>query len=200
MSKAQKIAKKIEGTKRFALRAQKDISKSFYNISQGGLHLSSVGLGLYKGENNAKGDDEWYSSLSYALRKGINVFDTSIRYRSMRSEKILGRVIKDAINDKKIKRDEIFISTKGGLISFPDKKNKREYIESELIRKRNIDPKEIFNNNHCINLNFIREELDQSLNNLGVGGIDTYLIHNIEYVFMLYSKELLKKIEVLFEF
>ena len=36
----------IEGTKRFALRAQKDISKSFYNISQGGLHLSSVGLGL----------------------------------------------------------------------------------------------------------------------------------------------------------
>ena len=25
----------IEGTKRFALRAQKDISKSFYNISQG---------------------------------------------------------------------------------------------------------------------------------------------------------------------
>ena len=34
-----------------------------------------------------------------------------------------------------------------------------------------------------------------------MGGIDTYLIHNIEYVFMLYSKKrALEKIEVLFEF
>ncbi|MAV64420.1 MAG: hypothetical protein CMG00_04430 [Candidatus Marinimicrobia bacterium] len=191
----------IAGTKRFALRAQKNNLKSFYNLSQDGLYLSSVGMGLYKGENSAKGDEEWYESLSYGLKKGINVFDTSIRYRSMRSEKILGKVIKDAINDKKIKRDEIFISTKGGLISFPDKKDKKKYVESELVKKRNINLKEIFNYTHCINLKFIEEELDQSLENLGLEGIDTYLIHNIEFVFMLYEKKkAYDKIELLFDF
>ena len=191
----------IAGTKRFASRFKDKTHKSFYNVSCEGLLLSNIGMGLYKGEVNDAGDAEWYSSITYGVNNGINLFDTAIRYRSMKSEKILGKAIRDSIKENKVKRDEVFISTKGGLISFPEIGNKVEYVNKKLINNLEIKEKDIYNNLHSIDLKFIENQLSKSIENINLGGIDTYLIHNIEFVFMLYEKdEAYKKISKIFEF
>lgn len=170
----------INGTKKFANKFSSKANNDFFNKSHNGLFLSSIGIGMYKGEKNIEGDKNWEKSLNYGLLNGINVVDNAIRYRGQRSEKILGRVIKKLFMTKQLSREELFITTKGGLIGTPYYTKDKNYVEDILIKKWKLKRKEIYNNLHCISLNFLKKQFNISRKNLGLNTIDCYFIHNPE--------------------
>ncbi|MGA9152229.1 MAG: hypothetical protein WBZ36_16765, partial [Candidatus Nitrosopolaris sp.] len=56
------------------------------------LYLSSIGIGTYLGEITAKDDKAVENAVYQSVRSGaVNVIDTAINYRAMRSEKSVGR-------------------------------------------------------------------------------------------------------------
>jgi len=58
------------------------------------LHLSSIGMGTYLGELTAADDKAMEEAVYRSIESGaINVIDTAINYRSMRSEKSIGRAL-----------------------------------------------------------------------------------------------------------
>lgn len=90
--------------------------------------------------------------IKKALDSGINFFDTAIAYANGTSEQYLGRALK-----KLVKREEVVIATK----FLPRTK---EEIED------NISAREHVENN-----------LNKSLNNLGVDYVDLYICHAWDY-------------------
>ena len=169
-----------KGTSSFVARFSKRSSLDFYSKSNQGLSLSSIGLGMYKGENSDKGDQEWKSSIIKSVTNGINIFDTAIRYRNQRSEKILGSTLLDLITRNKLKREEVFISSKGGLIGVPNNISEGAYINKVVKGEWKVPKQEIYKNIHSIYLPFLKKQLDISLGNLNMSTIDCYFIHNPE--------------------
>lgn len=177
-----------EGTARFAARFADRAGAGFFTSSATGLTLSSVGAGMYKGEISAEGDRQWAASLDLVIENGVNVADTAIRYRSMRSEKALGQTLRRHFDAGTLSRDEIFISTKGGLIAVPQGVSPQEHAAAEIIGKRGIPEACITDHKHCMEPDFLKGELAQSRENLGLETIDCYFIHNPELAFLTYGK------------
>ena len=83
-----------------------------------GLHLSSIGIGTYLGEMTAEDDKAVENAVYQSVKSGaVNVIDTAINYRAMRSEKSIGRGLSRLINDGIISRDQVFICTKNGYMT-----------------------------------------------------------------------------------
>src|ERR687888_1151642 len=117
------------GTKKFAEHAfEKGIpSNHFRNFD--GLHLSSIGLGTYLGEPTAEDDKAIEKAVYEFIRSSaVNVIDTAINYRAMRSEKSIGKALLRLTRDHIISRDELFICTKNGYIT-----NDGEYPSIDLL-------------------------------------------------------------------
>ena len=173
-----------EATAAYASRFAAQTQDDFYARSRSDLTLSSVGMGLYKGEVSDSGDDNWAQSIRFGIENGINVYDTAIRYRAMRSEKILGKVLRESFRDGIAKRQEIFVSSKVGMLAIPEDRDREDYVEDELVRRRGVPKEFIYNNLHCLEANFVRGELDISLANLGLDALDAYFLHNPEMTFL----------------
>src|SRR5437868_5079287 len=75
-----------------------------------GLSVSACGFGAYRVDYRVK---EHSDSLEYAILNGINLIDTSANYSDGGSEILIGNTIEKLVNERKIKRDEIVIVTKG---------------------------------------------------------------------------------------
>jgi aryl-alcohol dehydrogenase-like predicted oxidoreductase/nucleoside-diphosphate-sugar epimerase len=128
--------------------------------------LSNVSIGTHRGEISDEIDDQYQVSLTESILKGINVIDTAINYRNGRSEKVVGKVIDVLINEKKIKRDDVFIITKGGYCNKP--------YGFPLLTDDELK------NNHSIRSCFLKWSLTESYKNLKLKTIDLFLIHNPE--------------------
>lgn len=121
-------------------------------FGQTDLEVSVLVLGTWVTGGWAWGDADDAQSLRAILRAlelGINFIDTAPVYGFGRSERIVGQALKEWRA-----RDGVVIATKCGL----------EWDEKENIR-RNASPARI------------RQEIDQSLERLGVERIDLYQIH-----------------------
>ena len=178
-----------EGTASFVSRFSKKSSLDFYSKSNQNLSLSSIGIGMYKGENSDQGDQAWKASIKKSVTNGINFFDTAIRYRNQRSEKILGSTLSDLIKKKKLKREEVFITSKGGLIGIPNNSSEESYINKTVRGSWKVPKKEIYKNLHSIYLPFLKKQLDISLDNLNMSSLDCYFIHNPELTKAIKSEE-----------
>ena len=100
-----------EGTRRFAQRA----GAADGHFREGmGLSLSSIGLGTYLGDDGAAVDAGYEACIAAGLGAGINVFDSAINYRGQKSERAVGRALAKAFASGAARRDEVFVSTKGG--------------------------------------------------------------------------------------
>ena len=73
------------------------------------MKISSVGFGAWAiGGSWGKVDDkESYASLNSAVDLGVNFIDTADVYGDGRSEKLIGRLLKE-------RKEEIFVATKAG--------------------------------------------------------------------------------------
>src|SRR5260370_16145816 len=107
--------------------------------------------------------------------------DTARNYRFQRSEGRIGSALKQ-LAQKGFSRDEFVLCTKGGYLtpdgSMPSDPN--EYFYREYIQPGIFKPDEIVQGSHCMTPQFLENQLDRSLRNLGVECIDVYYLHNPE--------------------
>jgi aryl-alcohol dehydrogenase-like predicted oxidoreductase len=102
-----------EGTARFCARHEEASSCGHFR-ALGELQVSSIGLGTYLGNPDADVDQAYCDAITEALAAGCNVFDTAIDFRHGRSERALGRALKQAIVSGLVARDEVVVCSKGG--------------------------------------------------------------------------------------
>lgn len=154
-----------------------DFGRTYFR-QLGDFAVSSIGVGTYLGDPTDEVDEEYSDAISTALEGGINVVDTAINYRCQRSERVVGSALADADVD----RDAVFVSTKGGFVPFdgerpddPGKYVKREFVDTGL-----VDSDDLVRGSHCISPDYIDDQLDRSLDNLGLDAVDCYYVHNPE--------------------
>ena len=191
----------IQGTKTYVdERAREGVTKDHFREAQG-LWLSSIGLGTYLGRNDDTTDDLYRRAVVRAVQSGCNVLDTAINYRCQRSE----RNIRDALHElakQNIKREQVVLATKGGFIPFdndspPDVK---DYLEKTYFGPGVMRPEDVVSECQVITPNFIENQLERSLSNLGVETIDIYYVHNPEkQLAEVSSDELGRRLRAVFE-
>ncbi|HSP05995.1 MAG TPA: aldo/keto reductase [Acidobacteriota bacterium] len=170
-----------EGTARFRDRLAATIAGEHFRQVQE-LWVGSIGLGTYLGDTDERTDRGYEQSALSALQRGCNLIDTAINYRFQRSERSIGAALKTAIEDGTIRRDEIVLSTKGGFLSFDAgyPSNPAKYFHDEYINRGLCSKEDIVANCHCMTPAYLENQMERSLQNLGVDCIDIYLVHNPE--------------------
>src|SRR5215212_6876873 len=102
------------GGKRYRERHATRFTEDFFRPFAGNLVASSIGIGTYLGECDDADDASYAIALRASLERGMNLVDTSVNYRCQRSERVVGKVLRDAIADGVVARDEVIVCTKGG--------------------------------------------------------------------------------------
>ena len=171
-----------EGTKKFRDNAIKK-GKSYLHFKEfDDLILSSIGIGTYLGDLSKKDDKDIEIALYESVKSGaINVIDTAINYRAMKSEKSIGRSITKLVNDGIISRDAIFVSTKNGYITndgdYP-MLDVLEYIQRMYIDTGIIKTEDISSGYNVLNPAYIEKCIERSRFNLKLDTLDLVYIHN----------------------
>jgi aryl-alcohol dehydrogenase-like predicted oxidoreductase/nucleoside-diphosphate-sugar epimerase len=154
-----------------------------------GIPLSRFGLGTYRGDTDAATDAKYIDAIVHAVKHGINVIDTAINYRAMQAERCVGRALK-RLQAEGFDRSMVLLCTKGGYIAHDFANNvpynryvKESYVDRGLITSADAARR------HSIRPEFIRYQIDQSLNNLCVKHIDIYYLHNPEVALEFYDRE-----------
>ncbi len=147
-----------------------------------GLWLSSLGLGTYLGEADAAYDARYRDATARAIDRGINVIDSAVNYRHQRSERSIGQAIASLIEQGKLSRDELFVSTKGGFLaadgSSPE--DPPSYFYDQVIRSGLAQEQDVAADCHLMTPKYLAHQLDVSRKNLGLETIDLYYLHNPE--------------------
>ena len=141
-----------------------------------GYRLSEIGIGTYLGELDEETDRRYYETMVAGVERGINVIDTAINYRYMKSERVIARVMEE------VGRDKVFVSTKGGYVPFDAdaKEDPKVFFEENFLKRGLIDPNEMTPQGHYLGGEFISWCFDKSKENLKTDVIDLYFIHNPE--------------------
>jgi aryl-alcohol dehydrogenase-like predicted oxidoreductase len=169
-----------EGTARYVER--------FGNAAPGhlrlreGLHLSSIGIGTYLGNPDEATDLRYQEALVRAVQLGVNVIDSAANYRFQRSERTIGQALEELTNQHGFARDELVICTKGGYLPFNGAApyDVPGYTEETFIKTGIATLDDFVGGSHCMTPAYLQNQLDQSLQNLGVSTVDVYYIHNPE--------------------
>jgi aryl-alcohol dehydrogenase-like predicted oxidoreductase len=143
--------------------------------------LSSIGIGTYLGQPDEATDKAYTVAVVAAVAGGINVIDSAINYRYQKSERSIGAALRE-LQAKGFARDEIFLSTKGGYIT-PDADvsgDPQAYFEREYLRPGILRAEDVAAGCHAMSPSFLANQLERSLQNLGVDCVDLYYIHNPE--------------------
>ena len=169
-----------EGTARFRDRFVGQMPGHFREAD--GLWLSSIGLGTYLGEPDADTDALYREAVVRAVELGANVIDTAVNYRHQRSERVIGSALAELIRSGKLKRDEIFLATKGGFLSFDGEEpaDPEAYFRDRFVDTGLVQPADVAAGCHVMSASYLADQVEVSRHNLGVETIDLYYVHNPE--------------------
>ncbi len=158
------------------------------------LNLSELGVGTYLGNPDEQTDKNYYETIKLALEKGVNVVDTAINYRNMRSERVIGNVLSE------VGREKAVISTKGGYLAVPpDVSDATVWFRETLVKTGIVNPNDITETGNVLTKNYINWAFHKSLDNLKTDYIDVYYLHNPEDQLLKFSRdEFYKKLEDVF--
>jgi len=178
-----------EGTARFRDRFASGMPGHFRESH--GLWLSSIGLGTYLGEPTAACDSRYREAILRAVEMGTNVLDSAVNYRHQRSERAIASALSALIATSIVRRDEIFVATKGGFLSFDgeEPRDPSGYFEEKLIRTGLVRPDEVAAGCHVMSPRYLEDQINVSRKNLGVETIDLYYLHNPETQLTQVSRE-----------
>lgn len=170
------------GTSKFVEYANsKGINSLHFKIIEN-IYLSSIGMGTYLGNLSRRDDTDIENAVYNSITSGgINVIDTSINYRSMLSEKSIGRALVRIFEEKIIDRSQIFISTKNGYFTNDGEYpaiDINEYLKIMFLDPRTIKETDISPSYNIMNPSYISRCIDKSLCNMGIQTIDLVYIHN----------------------
>ncbi|HEX6533071.1 MAG TPA: aldo/keto reductase [Gemmatimonadaceae bacterium] len=174
-----------DATARFAKRAASRFAPDFHRPLDGGLLVSSIGLGTYLGDCGDAEDAAYATTAHGALASGVNLLDTAINYRCQRSERAVGRALSRAVRDHTVERDEVVVCTKGGYIPLdgtpPESREAyHAYLAREYFDRGIMTPADVVGGGHSLAPSFLADQIDRSRANLGVASIDVYYVHNPE--------------------
>lgn len=169
-----------DSTKKYAARFAGRAADGHFR-EQHGLWFSSLGIGTYLGEPDARTDQAYTDAIVAAVEGGVNVIDSAINYRFQRSERSVGAALAE-LGRRGYAREELLICTKGGFLT-PDgdmpadagEYFNKEYVETGILREGDVAA-----GCHSMAPKFIADQLDRSRRNLGVETIDVYYLHNPE--------------------
>jgi len=166
-----------EGTAKFA-KASSANFKNFRIIQD--LTLSNVGVGTYLGEPDSETDELVKNAVKKSINSGVNIIDTAINYRAQKAERSVGKAISELVEENKINRDEIFISTKNGYVTNDAdiKQDFWQYVNQEYVKKGVIKAGDISSGYHCMTISYLEDQLNRSLNNLDLECVDLIYLHN----------------------
>ena len=166
-----------DGTKQFAEEsiALETNFKRFEN-----LWLSNVGIGTYLGDADDRTDELVKNAVKQSVESGINVIDTAINYRAQKAERSVGRAISEMIDQRKITREQIFVSTKNGYVTNDGdiKQDFWEYVKNEYASNGVVKEGDITSGYHCMTTTYLADQLERSLKNLNLECIDLMYLHN----------------------
>ena len=154
-------------------------------VSNSNLKYSNLGIGTYLGDINEKIDKKIYKVLISSIENGINLIDTAPNYRCERSEKIVGRLVKN------VKRDKLVICTKVGFLPYSDviPTNEKLFFTNKFIKSKIINPKDIYGDWQSFHPNYIEWQINESLKRLNTDYIDIYYLHNPEEILSYVNKD-----------
>ena len=191
-----------EGTSNFAKKNQTAVKNHFKQFA--GLSLSSIGIGTYLGNVDDATDALVKEAVKKSILSAINVIDTAINYRSQKAERSVGRAVLELVEEGKVKRDELFVSTKNGYVTNDGdlKEEFWEYIHNTLVKPSIIKSNDISSGYHCMTIPYLQDQLNRSLSNLGFDCVDLMYLHNAaEGQLQDISKEgFMKNLKEVFEF
>ena len=190
-----------EGTKNFTTKNNSIPEKNF-NIFQD-LNLSNVGIGTYLGNPDSDTDNIVKNAVKKSVLAGMNVIDTAINYRAQKAERSVGQAISELVNENKISRDEIFISTKNGYVTNDGdiQEDLMQYVMRELGKPGIVKEGDISSGYHCMTIPYLEDQLNRSLKNLQLECIDLIYLHNaVEGNLEMPKETFLQKLKDVFEF
>ena len=104
-----------KGTKNFTEKHDFVPDKNFKIFQE--LSMSNIGIGTYLGNPDSETDLAVKEAVKKSIMSGVNVIDTAINYRAQKAERSVGKAISELVEENKISRDEVFVSTKNGYVT-----------------------------------------------------------------------------------
>ena len=189
-----------EGTKNFSKNSQVNLEN--FKIFEDS-HLSNVGIGTYLGNPDSQTDELVKNAVKQSVLSGVNVIDTAINYRAQKAERSVGKALSELIQEEKITRNQVFVSSKNGYVTNDAdiQEDFMEYVMRELGKPGIVKEGDITSGYHCMTTAYLSDQLDRSLKNLDLECIDLMYLHNgIEGQIKDISKdEFLEKLKSVFE-
>ncbi len=169
-----------EGTRHYASRFTGRIASGHFR-ERHDLLLSSIGIGTYLGNPDEASDRAYAAAVVAAVSGGVNVIDTAINYRFQRSERSIGKALEE-LAGAGFARHELLLCTKAGYMTpdgdVPD--DPREYFAREYLEPGIIRAEDVAAGCHCMTPQYLDDQLERSLRNLGVASVDVFYLHNPE--------------------
>jgi aryl-alcohol dehydrogenase-like predicted oxidoreductase len=145
-------------------------------LGRSGLTCSRAGFGGYR---VSAGNAAHSEALDLALRRGINLVDTSANYADGQSEVLVGQVLAARIDDGELAREAVIVVTKAGYLQG------QNYALSQARRQLGRPFPDLVTYaeglEHCIHPEFLEDQITRSLARLDLEAIDVLLLHNPEY-------------------
>ncbi|ORY05764.1 Aldo/keto reductase [Basidiobolus meristosporus CBS 931.73] len=140
-----------------------------HNTKGEGLRVSPVGFGSFRVTSE---QPIHKAALFHALKKGVNLIDTSGHFGEGRSEKMIGECLQESFQAKDIQREDVVVMTKAGYIpSLAD----INLPTSQYSRVTKVA-------GHSIHPDFLKQQITQSLERLGLEKIDIFMLNNPERI------------------
>src|SRR3954464_4981750 len=174
-----------DGTQRLRKRFGRARAADFYRPIADDTLATSLGLGTYLGECDDSEDARYSVTIGAALDRGINLIDTAINYRCQRSERAIGKALRNSFAAGIVKRDEVVVCTKGGYIPLelsppPTREDYRAFLDAEYFAAGVMRPSDVISGGHCLTPGYLDDQIRRSRRNLGLATIDVYYLHNPE--------------------
>lgn len=162
-----------EGT---ASYARQHSQYHYTELDHTGVLVSQAGFGCYRVDVGVAIHEK---ALRMALLGGVNLIDTSSNYGDGGSETLVRAVLGDLTRSGQLSRESVVVVSKVGYLQ-----GQNYQISQERKRKGNPFKELVLYGEgleHCIHPGFLRDQLSRSLERLGLGTLDFYLLHNPEY-------------------
>ncbi|HVW25234.1 MAG TPA: aldo/keto reductase [Polyangiaceae bacterium] len=166
-----------EATKAYAERLSPVRGEAAYGpFGTTGLVTSRLGFGTYRVDDRIR---EHGDALARAVGRGVNLVDTSTNYGDGHSEQLVGRVIADLDREGNVARSAVIVVSK---IGYAQGENlglaeAREQAGSPFPEMVKLG-EGLW---HCIHPEWLADQLERSLERLGLETLDVCLLHNPEY-------------------